>query len=149
MNRLFPLFPALALTLCVLLLASPLRAAIDIYQFDNTDQQDRFHRLTEELRCPKCQNQSIADSDAEIARDMRERTARMIREGHSDQEVVNFFVDRYGDFVSYRPPVNERTAILWMGPLGLLLLGVLAIVLLVRRASRRGVLEEDDPPAEF
>ena len=146
MNRLFPLFPALALTLCALLLASPLRAAIDIYQFDNTDQQDRFHRLTEELRCPKCQNQSIADSDAEIARDMRERTARMIREGRSDQEVVNFFVDRYGDFVSYRPPVNERTAILWMGPLGLLLLGVLAIVLLVRRASRRAELEEDDHP---
>jgi len=146
MNRLFPLFPALALTLCALLLASPLRAAIDIYQFDNTDQQDRFHRLTEELRCPKCQNQSIADSDAEIARDMRERTARMIREGRSDQEVVNFFVDRYGDFVSYRPPVNERTAILWMGPLGLLLLGVLAIVLLVRRASRRAELEEDDQP---
>lgn len=146
MNRLFPLFPALALTLCALLLASPLRAAIDIYQFDNTDQQDRFHRLTEELRCPKCQNQSIADSDAEIARDMRERTARMIREGHSDQKVVNFFVDRYGDFVSYRPPVNERTAILWMGPLGLLLLGVLAIVLLVRRASRRAELEEDDHP---
>ncbi|MCH2556886.1 MAG: cytochrome c-type biogenesis protein CcmH [Alcanivorax sp.] len=146
MNRLFPLFPALALTLCALLLASPLRAAIDIYQFDNTDQQDRFHRLTEELRCPKCQNQSIADSDAEIARDMRERTARMIRDGHSDQEVVNFFVDRYGDFVSYRPPVNERTAILWMGPLGLLLLGVLAIVLLVRRASRRAELEEDDHP---
>ena len=139
-------FPALSLVLCALLLASPLRAAIDLYQFDNTEQQDRFHRLTEELRCPKCQNQSIADSDAEIARDMRERTARMIREGRSDQEVVNFFVDRYGDFVSYRPPVNERTAILWMGPLGLLLLGVLAIVLLVRRASRRAELEEDDQP---
>ncbi|MCC4307925.1 cytochrome c-type biogenesis protein CcmH [Alcanivorax marinus] len=139
-------FPALLLVLCALLLASPLRAAIDLYQFDNTEQQDRFHRLTEELRCPKCQNQSIADSDAEIARDMRERTARMIREGRSDQEVVNFFVDRYGDFVSYRPPVNERTAILWMGPLGLLLLGVLAIVLLVRRASRRAELEEDDQP---
>ncbi|MFP1683401.1 cytochrome c-type biogenesis protein [Alloalcanivorax sp. C16-1] len=138
--------PALALMLCALLLASPLRAAIDLYQFDNTDQQDRFHRLTEELRCPKCQNQSIADSDAEIARDMRERTARMIREGRSDQEVVNFFVDRYGDFVSYRPPVNERTAILWMGPLGLLLLGALAIALLVRRASRRAELEEDDHP---
>ncbi|MBM7334211.1 MAG: cytochrome c-type biogenesis protein [Alcanivorax sp.] len=139
-------FPALSLVLCALLLASPLRAAIDLYQFDNTEQQDRFHRLTEELRCPKCQNQSIADSDAEIARDMRERTARMIREGRSDQEVVNFFVDRYGDFVSYRPPVNERTVILWMGPLGLLLLGVLAIVLLVRRASRRAELEEDDQP---
>ncbi|GAA5136317.1 cytochrome c-type biogenesis protein [Alloalcanivorax gelatiniphagus] len=132
------------LLLLTLVLAAPLQAAIDIYQFDTTDQQDRFHRLTEELRCPKCQNQSIADSDAQIARDMRDRTASMIREGHSDQEVVDFFVTRYGDFVSYRPPVNERTAILWMGPLGLMLIGVLAIVMLVRRASRSAELEEDD-----
>ena len=73
------------------LVAAPAWAAIDIYQFDSDAQQDRFHRLTEELRCPKCQNQSIADSDAEIARDMRERVARMIREGRSNEEIVQFF----------------------------------------------------------
>ncbi|MBL7249240.1 cytochrome c-type biogenesis protein [Alloalcanivorax sp. C16-2] len=132
-----------ALVLLTLLLTAPLRAAIDIYQFDDTAQQDRFHRLTEELRCPKCQNQSIADSDAEIARDMRERVARMIRDGRSNEEIVEFFVARYGDFVSYRPPVNERTAILWVGPVSLLILGGLGILLLARRASRR--VEEDDP----
>ncbi len=66
----------------------------------------------------------------------------MIREGHSDEEIVTFFVDRYGDFVSYRPPFNPRTAILWVGPLTLLLLGGVGIVLLVRRASREA--EEDD-----
>ena len=126
-----------ALMLLTLLLAAPLQAAIDLYQFDDTAQQDRFHRLTEELRCPKCQNQSIADSDAEIARDMRERVARMIREGRSNEEIVQFFVARYGDFVSYRPPVNERTAILWVGPVALLILGGLGILLLARRASRR------------
>ncbi|HCE41247.1 MAG: cytochrome C biogenesis protein [Alcanivorax sp.] len=131
-----------ALMLLTLLLAAPLQAAIDLYQFDDTAQQDRFHRLTEELRCPKCQNQSIADSDAEIARDMRERVARMIREGRSNEEIVQFFVARYGDFVSYRPPVNERTAILWVGPVALLILGGLGILLLARRASRR--VEEDD-----
>ena len=117
-------------------------AAIDVYQFDNEQQEQRFRVLTEELRCPKCQNQSIADSDAEISQDMRERVARMIREGHSDEEIVTFFVDRYGDFVSYRPPFNPRTAILWVGPLTLLLLGGVGIVLLVRRASREA--EEDD-----
>ena len=131
-----------ALMLLTLLLAAPLQAAIDLYQFDDTAQQDRFHRLTEELRCPKCQNQSIADSDAEIARDMRERVARMIREGRSNEEIVQFFVARYGDFVSYRPPVNERTAILWVGPVALLILGGLGILLLARRAIRR--VEEDD-----
>ena len=130
------------LTLLTLLLAAPLQAAIDIYQFDDTAQQDRFHRLTEELRCPKCQNQSIADSDAEIARDMRDRVATMIRDGRSNEEIVQFFVARYGDFVSYRPPVNERTAILWVGPVSLLILGGLGILLLARRASRR--VEEDD-----
>lgn len=130
------------LLLLTLVLAAPLQAAIDIYQFDDTAQQDRFHRLTEELRCPKCQNQSIADSDAEIARDMRDRVATMIRDGRSNEEIVQFFVARYGDFVSYRPPVNERTAILWVGPVSLLILGGLGILLLARRASRR--VEEDD-----
>lgn len=128
--------------LLMLLAAGPALAAIDVYPFDNATQQDRFHRLSEELRCPKCQNQSIADSDAGIAQDMRERVARMIREGRSDAEIVDYFVARYGDFVSYRPPVNERTAILWVGPLLLLLFGGLAIVVLVVRASRRVDREE-------
>ncbi|HEX5677307.1 MAG TPA: cytochrome c-type biogenesis protein [Alcanivorax sp.] len=128
--------------LLLALIAVPSWAAIDIYQFDSDAQRDRFQRLTEQLRCPKCQNQSIADSDAEISQDMRERVARMIREGRSDEEIVAFFVERYGNFVSYRPPFNPRTAILWVGPLTLLLLGGVGIVLLVRRASREA--EEDD-----
>ena len=117
-------------------------AVIETYEFSSPDLELRYHQLSQELRCPKCQNQSIADSDAEISQDMRERVARMIREGHSDEEIVTFFVDRYGDFVSYRPPFNPRTAILWVGPLTLLLLGGVGIVLLVRRASREA--EEDD-----
>lgn len=128
--------------LLLALIAVPSWAAMDIYQFDSDAQRDRFQRLTEQLRCPKCQNQSIADSDAEISQDMRERVARMIREGRSDEEIVAFFVERYGNFVSYRPPFNPRTAILWVGPLTLLLLGGVGIVLLVRRASREA--EEDE-----
>lgn len=131
-----------SLLLLLALIAMPAGAAIDIYQFDSNAQQDRFHSLSKQLRCPKCQNQSIADSDAEISQDMRERVARMIREGHSDEEIVAFFVDRYGDFVSYRPPFNSKTAILWVGPLSLLLLGGVGVLLLVRRASQEA--EEDD-----
>ncbi|WP_101674965.1 cytochrome c-type biogenesis protein [Alloalcanivorax mobilis] len=129
--------------LLLLAFALPALAAIDVYPFDSDAQQDRFHRLTEELRCPKCQNQSIADSDAGIARDMRERVARMLRDGRSDEEIVQYFVDRYGDFVSYRPPLNARTVVLWLGPGLLLLGGGLAIVVLMVRASRRADREEE------
>lgn len=129
--------------LLVLLIAGPTLASIDVYRFDSTAQQDRFQRLTKELRCPKCQNQSIADSDAGIAQDMRERVARMIREGSSDAEIVDYFVDRYGDFVSYRPPLNNQTMILWLGPGLLLMFGGLAIAVLMVRASRRADREEE------
>ena len=90
----------------LLMLSMPAFAAIDVYQFDNEQQEQRFRILSEELRCPKCQNQSIADSDAGIAQDMRTRVHTMILEGKSDEDIVDYFVSRYGDFVSYRPPVN-------------------------------------------
>ncbi|MCG8393038.1 MAG: cytochrome c-type biogenesis protein CcmH [Pseudomonadales bacterium] len=120
----------------------PALAAIDVYEFDNLRQEERFRVLTEELRCPKCQNQSIADSDAGIAQDMRTRVHTMILEGKSDAEIVDYFVSRYGDFVSYRPPVTAETSILWLGPLLLLLVGAVVIVLLLRRAS--GKVGDDD-----
>lgn len=113
-------------------------AAIDVYEFDSKAEQERFRRLTEELRCPKCQNQNIADSDAEISLDMRELTYRMmIEEGKSNEEIVGFLVERYGDFVRYKPPVDKRTYVLWYGPfvvLGLALL-VLAVLVLRRRKT--------------
>ena len=131
------------LRLCFLLcLSMPALAAIDVYEFDNPRQEERFRVLTEELRCPKCQNQSIADSDAGIAQDMRTRVHTMILEGKSDAEIVDYFVSRYGDFVSYRPPVTAETSILWLGPLLLLLVGAVVIVLLLRRAS--GKVGDDD-----
>lgn len=123
--------------LLFLLLPLQAMAAIDVYQFDNPQQEARFRVLTEELRCPKCQNQSIADSDADLARDMRDRVHTMIVEGKSDAEIVDYFVSRYGDFVSYRPPVNARTSVLWLIPLLMLLGGGLLILFLLRKASAR------------
>ncbi len=141
-----PFAVTLLLSLCLLaqpVMMTPARAAIDIYHFDSVAQQDRFHKLTEELRCPKCQNESIASSSAPIARDMRRQVADMIAAGKSDDEIVRYFVDRYGSFVTYRPPFTARTAILWVGP-GILLLGGLGLVIvLIRRASRRP-LDEDE-----
>ncbi|MEQ3722849.1 cytochrome c-type biogenesis protein [Alcanivorax sp.] len=126
----------------LLMLTMPAFAAIDVYQFDNKQQEQRFRILSEELRCPKCQNQSIADSDAGIAQDMRTRVHTMILEGKSDEDIVDYFVSRYGDFVSYRPPVNAGTSILWLGPIVLLLGGGVLIVLLLRNASRKASAED-------
>lgn len=127
----------------LLMLSMPAFAAIDVYQFDNKQQEQRFRILSEELRCPKCQNQSIADSDAGIAQDMRTRVHTMILEGKSDEDIVDYFVSRYGDFVSYRPPVNAGTSILWLGPILLLLGGGVVIVLLLRNASRKAAAEDE------
>lgn len=130
----------------LLLVLLPLQAlaAIDVYQFDNEQQEARFRVLTEELRCPKCQNQSISDSDADLARDMRDRVHGMILEGKSDGEIVDYFVSRYGDFVSYRPPVNARTSVLWLIPLVMLLGGGILIISLLRRASARADANDED-----
>lgn len=117
--------------------------AIDVYEFDTAEQEARFRSLTQELRCPKCQNQSIADSDADIASDMRARTAAMVREGATDKEVVEFFRARYGDFVSYRPPLALNTVLLWFGPAVVLLLGGWLVMRQLRRASA-APLDDDE-----
>ena len=142
MTRFRNAFAAILLPLCLLVGASAAHAAIDVYNFHTTQQQKRFHKLTEQLRCPKCQDESIASSNAEIAGDMRRRVAAMILQGKSDKQIMQYFIDRYGDFVTYKPPFNAHTAILWVGP-GLMLAGGLGLVMvLIRRAGRRA--DDDD-----
>ncbi|MBK5007822.1 cytochrome c-type biogenesis protein [Pseudomonas sp. S32] len=112
-------------------------AAIDTYQFRDQAERERYQQLTKELRCPKCQNQDIADSNAPIAADLRREIFRMLGEGQSNQQIVDFMVDRYGDFVRYKPALSGRTWLLWFGP-GLLLAGgfvVLAIIVRRRRVT--------------
>ncbi|MBC9250468.1 cytochrome C [Pseudomonas alcaligenes] len=112
------------------------RAAIDTYQFKDEAERERFRTLTEELRCPKCQNQDLADSNAPIAADLRREIYRMLQEGKSNDEIVDFLVLRYGDFVRYKPPVDARTYLLWYGPASLLGLGLLGLGVLVLRRRR-------------
>ncbi|MFP5382798.1 MAG: cytochrome c-type biogenesis protein [Gammaproteobacteria bacterium] len=108
----------------------------DIYEFESPEQEARFDALIAELRCPKCQNNNLADSNAPIAKDLRERTYELVREGHSDDEIIGHLKDRYGEFITYRPPVNAVTLLLWFGPLLLLLVvGGLVVRRLRRRAS--------------
>ncbi|MDX1299631.1 MAG: cytochrome c-type biogenesis protein, partial [Pseudomonas sp.] len=97
-----------------------------------------------ELRCPKCQNQNIADSDAPIAMDLRAQIFRMLEEGQSNQQIIDYLVSRYGDFVLYKPPVTARTLLLWYGPAGLLVGGfVLLGVILLRRRRQSGEVKSD------
>ncbi|CAD5199719.1 cytochrome c-type biogenesis protein [Pseudomonas sp. FEN] len=123
-------------------------AAIDTYEFANDAERERFHDLTKELRCPKCQNQDIADSNAPIAADLRREIFRMLGEGKDNQQIIDFMVDRYGDFVRYKPALSGKTALLWFGPVGLLLVGFIVIAVIVRRRRTEGDAAPDALSAE-
>lgn len=119
-------------------------AAIDTYEFANDAERDRFRELTKELRCPKCQNQDIADSNAPIATDLRREIYRMLGEGKDNQQILDFMVARYGDFVLYKPALTSKTAVLWFGPLALLVGGLVVIGVIVGRRRRTEQTEGSD-----
>lgn len=104
------------------------------------EQRARYHRLAEELRCLVCQNQTLADSNAELAADLRHQVENQILAGRSDDEIKAYLVQRYGDFVLYRPPFKASTALLWLGPFVLLALGAWLYF-------RRVRLRKSEPPA--
>jgi cytochrome c-type biogenesis protein CcmH len=111
------------------------------------EMQARFETITNELRCLVCQNQTIADSNAELAQDLRAKTREMLLAGASDNEIRSFMTDRYGDFVLYRPPLSPKTWVLWAAPGLLLLGGAFAVFAVIRRRSLAGdVPEEGEDP---
>ena len=124
----------LMLMLCFSAWLAPAQAAIEAYEFDSPQMEADYNQLIDELRCLVCQNQNLAGSDAELARDLRRETYDMLREGKSPDQVVDFMVERYGDFVLYRPQFKSSTYLLWVGPF-LLLLGVLFVLVRRLRAS--------------
>lgn len=120
------------------------RAAIDTYEFKDDATRDRFHVLTQELRCPKCQNQNLADSNAPIATDLRAEVYRLLSKGMSDREIKDYLVDRYGEYVLYKPEWSQQTWLLWSAPAILLLGGLVALIVIVRR--RRMAADGDSLP---
>lgn len=117
-------------------------AAAERPEFSNPQSEQRYLGLIEEIRCLVCQNQSLADSNAELARDLRSEIRRMIETGRSNAQIVEFLVERYGDFVLYRPPLKGATWLLWFGPF-LLLPGALAIAfVLIRKQARAGAADK-------
>ena len=123
--------------LIVLCLVSPAFAAINAYEFDDPGDERRFRELIAELRCPKCQNQNIADSNAPLSRDLRQRVYQMIREGVSNEEIKAFMRARYGDFITYRPPLKPMTWPLWFGPIGLVIIVGAVLFFCSRRSQNR------------
>ncbi|MFQ3259051.1 MAG: cytochrome c-type biogenesis protein CcmH, partial [Pseudoalteromonas distincta] len=116
----------------------------DRYQFDNNKQAILFEELTKELRCPKCQNQNIADSDAVVAKDLRDKVLVLVKEGKSKDEVIDYMIDRFGYFVHYDPPVTPATLVLWVLPVLIVIVGFGFIVIRQRKASVKQTWSSDD-----
>jgi cytochrome c-type biogenesis protein CcmH len=129
-----------ALLVAFLLFAGAARAqAIEPMPFANHAQELRFQHLTRELRCPMCQNETLADSNAPIARDLRNQIFRMMQQGRSDEDIKQYLVARYSRFVLYDPPLTPGTWLLWFGPLLILLGGAGVVLMAIRKRSRDGV----------
>ncbi|WP_411706235.1 cytochrome c-type biogenesis protein CcmH [Edaphovirga cremea] len=135
----------LMIVLAGMLLSWNLLAAIDTYQFSSVEQEQQYRELTEQFRCPKCQNNSIADSNSIIAADMRTKVYQLQRQGQSRQQIIDYMVVRYGNFVTYEPPVTAATLILWVGPALFVLLGAIVVIM---RARRRTTVTQTLSPQE-
>ncbi|MHB1059372.1 MAG: cytochrome c-type biogenesis protein [Rhodanobacter sp.] len=121
--------------------------AIEPMPFKDHAQELRFQHLTHQLRCPMCQNETLADSNAPIARDLRNQIFRMMQQGRSDEEIKQYLVARYSDFVLYDPPLTAGTSLLWFGPL-LILLGGAGVVLVMIRQRSRAARTVDETPTD-
>jgi cytochrome c-type biogenesis protein CcmH len=127
------------LLILLVLLGGPLHAAVETFDFATEEQRQRYLEFAQELRCPKCQNQNLADSNAPIAEDLRLELHRLLLDGKSDEEIVDFMVTRYGEYVLYEPRLEAKTALLWGAPVLMLGVGLLVLAGIVRRARRAGV----------
>jgi cytochrome c nitrite reductase accessory protein NrfF len=125
----------LSITLIIGLLFSVMVKAtpVDTYEFKSPSNQKRAISLAHELRCPQCQNQNLVDSNSPVAQDLRLEVYKMVDEGKSDEQIVEFMTSRYGDFVLYKPRLDPKTYVLWIGPFALLIFGFIIGAVLIRR----------------
>ncbi|HCJ6373502.1 cytochrome c-type biogenesis protein CcmH [Citrobacter sp. RHBSTW-00671] len=134
------------LGLLMLVISGSALATIDVMQFKDEAQEQQFRQLTEQLRCPKCQNNSIADSNSMIATDLRQKVYELMQEGKSQKEIVDYMVARYGNFVTYDPPLTPLTVLLWVMPVVAIGLGGWIIV---ARSRRRVRVKQEEFPDEI
>ena len=129
------------LSFIVILIMSVNCYGVDYRQLDDPKQQESYDTLTKELRCLVCQNQTIADSNAELAADLRRQVYEMLQKGKSRDEIVQFMTDRYGDFVLYKPAFKGKTTILWIAPVVFLLMGLITVFFFIRRKKASANLQ--------
>lgn len=122
--------------------------AIEPLPFKDHAQEVRFQHLTKQLRCLVCQNENLADSNADLARDLRLEVFQLMQQGKSDAQIKQYLVDRYSDFVLYDPPLKPGTWLLWFGPLAILLAGGVVVAVAIRRRNRSDGATDDDTPAD-
>lgn len=132
--RVRPFILVVAVWIC-LLGAAGTRAAIDVYEFETVEQEQRFRQLSNNFRCPMCQNANLTSSPGGVAEDLRREIYRMIIEGRTDQQIEQFMLERYGDFILYRPRLTWQTILLWFGPLLFLLGGAWFAINVARRSG--------------
>jgi len=122
------------------LISGSVFAAIDVHEFDSDVQRARYQAFIDEMRCPKCQNQNLSGSDSPIAMDLRNELYVLIKDGRSDKEIIDFMVERYGDYILYKPRVTAATLLLWFGPVVLFIIAIIALIVIVRH--RRSLSEK-------
>ncbi|MEL0152313.1 MAG: cytochrome c-type biogenesis protein [Halieaceae bacterium] len=137
----------LLLVLLIPLASLHANAVIETYEFSTPELEVRYKALSQELRCPKCQNQNIADSNAPISRDLRAIVHEQLEAGASDEEIIVYLVDRYGEFVRYRPGVDNNTFWLWSAPLILLLMALTVVWLQIRGDRKTSTVESNEARA--
>ena len=134
----------LALTLLIGISFTTASVGLEPTEYQSNAEEMRFKSLANELRCVMCQNQSIADSNAPIAHDLRVEVLSLMREGKTDAEIKNYLVERYSEFVLYQPPVNKKNALLWAGPFLLLLIGLFVVIIINRKKSVAPTAHDQD-----
>jgi len=134
----------LALVFSIALLCCGRAAAMEPVDYRSDAEEQRFRALAAELRCVMCQNQSIADSNAPIAHDLRTEVLRLMREGRNDAQIKQYLVERYTDFVLYEPPMKKSTWLLWAGPFLMLLIGAGAVITVIRRKNAAPAAAPDE-----
>lgn len=137
--------------LLLLLCSSLVRAEIEYRDFKQPEQEQVYQTLINQLRCLVCQNQTIADSNADLAKDLRRQVYEMLQQGQTEAQIVDFMLQRYGDFVLYKPLVNLKTGLLWFGPVLFMLIGLISVWLFARRKPnqiRSGLTKQEQQHIE-
>ena len=123
-------------------------ARIEVHQFKSQQQEQRYKTLINELRCLVCQNQNLADSNAELAQDLRKKVYNMVMEDKSNKQIHEYMVDRYGDFVLYRPPFKMRTYLLWTGPFLILATGLILLITYIHKRNKNNTVSISEKDRE-